>query len=197
MSSDHTMLKVDVAADGCRTDTDAGAITRTRASTSTMVGTDSDASSEPSSGSGNLSVCIYNVNVRLAKEKQAYANRQLREIKDKEQMVSDYEHTIDIQKAASKHKKNIESVWKSRRLMAETMVGHQDAFLELMYTTEDYFKKKKSAQDADRDVRGAEQVLRTNIAANRLSFEQGGGIGRLPHEFRADSDSSTSLDRII
>ena len=34
MSSDHTMPKVDVAADGCRTDTDADASMTTAASTS-------------------------------------------------------------------------------------------------------------------------------------------------------------------
>ena len=196
MSSDHTMPNVDVAADGCRTDTDADSNTSTQASTSMMVGTDSDASPVPSSGSGKLSVCSYNVGVRVAKEKQADANRKLREIKDKEQLVADYEHTIDIQRAASKHKQNIESMWKSRCTMAETMIGHQDAFWDTMDTTDDYFKTKKSAQQADRDVRGAENVLRTNVAANRVSFEQGGGIGRLPHELRAESDSSNSSDRI-
>ena len=76
--------------------------------------------------------------------------------------------------------------------MAETMVGHQDQFWETMDTTDDYFKKKQSAQQADKAVRGAEKVLRTHNAARRDGFEQGGGVGRLPREFRADSDSSSS-----
>ena len=80
--------------------------------------------------------------VQVAKEKQTEAHSNVRAARlSIEDLVVDYEKTNDILAAAKKHRKNIEMVWKHRRLMTDAICTHQDAFCDVQDSTDDYVKK--------------------------------------------------------
>ena len=161
-------------------------MSRSDSTTSSLPAASSNASSSlPATGTvPSLADVIYNGRLRDATAKRDEANRKLRATTGTEQLIADYEQTVDIQAAANKHRKNIESVWKSRRVMAETMVLHQDTFWETMDSTDDYFKKKKAAQKAEKAMRVAAKELKRHQAEQK----------RLAGRPRAESDGSGSSD---
>jgi hypothetical protein len=181
MLSDHTMPKVDIHVIGGRADFDAVASMTTAGSTSRSMSTSSsDTSLLASAASPSVanSVCM-NLLV-VAKEKQALAKARLRAAADTEQLVADLEQTIRIHAHAKKHARNIKNVLKSRRAMADSLAEHQEMFVETMDSTEEYFRKQKEVESANRDVRDAQKRLKVEV------------LGPLPRVIHAESDSSSS-----
>ena len=182
MSSDHTMPKVDVHVIGGRADFDAVASMTTAGSTSrSMSNSSSDTSSLASAASPSVANSVYISNLLVvAKEKQALAKAKLRAAADTEQLVADLEQTIRIHANAKKHARNIKNVLKSRRAMADSLAEHQEMFVETMDSTEEYFRKQKDVESANRDVRDAQKRLKVEV------------LGPLPRVIHAESDSSSS-----
>ena len=79
-----------------------------------------------------------------------------------------------------KHARNIKNVLKSRRAMADSLAEHQEMFVETMDSTEEYFRKQKDVESANRDVRDAQKRLKVEV------------LGPLPRVIHAESDSSSS-----
>ena len=181
MSSDHTMPKVDVAVIGGRADFDAVASMTTAGSTSrSMSNSSSDTSLLASAASPRVANPVYMNLLVVAKEKQALAKAKLRAAADTEPLIADLEQTIRIHANAKKHARNIKNVLKSRRVMADSLAEHQEMFVETMDSTEEYFRKQKDVESANRDVRDAQKRLKVEV------------LGPLPRVIHAESESSSS-----
>ena len=100
--------------------------------------------------------------LKLAEETQKAAYSKLNQKIGETALVLDYEQTLDVQNSAKKHRKCIESLWASRRTVAEALVAYQDSNVgcPLMDPAQQYFMLKEAAAQADKSVREAKKACR-------------------------------------
>ena len=100
--------------------------------------------------------------LKQAEEAQKAAYSKLNQKIADTALVEDYEQTLDVQNSAKKHRKCIESLWASRRTMAEALVAYQDSNIDPICTdpTHEYFMLKEAAAQADKSVREAKKACR-------------------------------------
>ena len=78
----------------------------------------------------------------------------------KDSIVCDYDQTVDIEKAAKKHRRCIEQIWASRVVLEETVIYHQDMMRESNEAKDDYFKSVAEIKSSKDEIASARKACR-------------------------------------